>query len=114
MRISDWSSDVCSSDLLRHAAVVAAQASLEVGQGNAQLGRHQGAGQRRIHVADDDGPVRALLLADLFVGDHDGGGLLGMRAAADAEMMVRRRQAEVGKEAVRPVDRKRTRLNSSN
>src|SRR3546814_5587877 len=57
-----------------------------------------------MHVADDDGPVRALLLADLFVGDHDGGGLLGMRAAADAEMMVRRRQAEVGKEAVRHVD----------
>src|SRR3546814_20761159 len=27
-----------------------------------------------------------------------------MRAAADAEMMVRRRQAEVGKEAVRHVD----------
>ena len=40
---------------------------------------------------------------DLFVRDHHAAGLLGVAAAADFEMMVRLRQAQVAEERVRHV-----------
>ena len=90
-------------DFLRHAAVTAAQSGLEVYDRYPEFGADHRAGGRRIDVANDNDPVGAVLEADLFIGNHDVAGLLGMRAAADAEMKVRIRHAEVFEYRVRHV-----------
>src|SRR3546814_9335697 len=65
MRISDWSSDVCSSDLLQGGAVLGAVAILQVDE--AETGHGQEGRQR--------GKARALRRADLAIaavpGDAD-------------------------------------------
>ena len=48
-------------------------------------------------------PARARSQAHLLVFDHDAAGLLAVAAAADVEMDVRLRHAEVGEERVRHV-----------
>src|SRR3546814_1784950 len=59
MRISDWSSDVCSSDLLEHKAVIAGQQMLAI----VQHCRRPGAGNKlfaaepRTPVGDPTGTV---------------------------------------------------------
>ena len=57
--------------LLGHAPVPASQSGLEVNDGDPKFGADHRAGCRRIDVAYDDDPVRAVLHADFFVGDHD-------------------------------------------
>ena len=54
--------DVVGEDavgLLRQVAVVAAEAGLDVGDGDAELRRGERAGQRRVGVAVDEDEVRA-------------------------------------------------------
>src|SRR3546814_2787531 len=88
MRISDWSSDVCSSDLLLHLVVVDAVDHGDVG--TAGRGRDQ-----------------HLLGAALQV---FAGGLLG---GEDAGALQHHVDAQLAPRQLRRVDRKSTRLNSS-
>ena len=90
-------------DLLGHAAVAAAQASLQVHDRDPQLGADHGTGGGRVDVAHHHDGVRAGALADDLVGHHRAPGLLGMRAAADFEVVRRFGQAQVPEEGVRHV-----------
>ena len=65
--------------------------------------RHQRASHRGIYVAYNDNPVGALPEAEFFVFQHDVGRLLGVTAASDSEVRVRRRQGKLGKEDIRHV-----------
>jgi hypothetical protein len=87
-------------DLLGHGHVAAAQAGLHMGHRDAQLLGHDGAGQRGVDVAHHQGGGGAGLLAELLVGDHDLGGLLGVAAAAAAQAHVGLRDAEFLEEHV--------------
>src|SRR3546814_13960171 len=75
MRISDWSSDVCSSDLLQGGAVLGAVAILQVDE--AETGQGQEGRQR--------GKARALRRADLAIaavpGDADQRQILALAIA---------------------------------
>lgn len=83
---------------LGHGAVEASQARLDVGDGDAELGGDEGAGQGAGHVADDDEPVGAALEEDGLEALHDVGGLSGVAGALAAEVHVRLGQAEVSEE----------------
>src|SRR3546814_16330880 len=91
MRISDWSSDVCSSDLLQGGAVLGAVAILQVDE--AETGQGQEGRQR--------GKARALRRADLAIaavpGDADQRQLL---ALAIARAQRRSEERRVGTECV--------------
>src|SRR3546814_18733892 len=72
MRISDWSSDVCSSDLPPSKASAAPLHGVGVGRG----GRHAKAWSEREACANEDGATAALGKApDPSVHFEDGGGL---------------------------------------
>ena len=75
-------------DLLRHPAVETAQAGLDVGHRRPQFGGGDGAGQRRVDVADHDHHVRAFLQQYFFESHHHAGGLLSVGAGADAQVDV--------------------------
>ena len=87
-------------DLLGHLAVEAAQARLDVHDRHALLARDEAAGQRRVDVADDDHAARAELVDDRLEAPHDLGRLHRVRARADLEVDVGRRQLEVGEQAL--------------
>ena len=90
-------------DLFRHAAVEAAQAGLDVRQSDVQLGGGDRAGQRRVGVAVEQDDVRLLFEQDRFEpGDHDAG-LFAMPAAADPQVVRRRRDAQLVEEHLRHV-----------
>src|SRR3546814_14830724 len=55
MRISDWSSDVCSSDLL-----AAPDAALDVGHGRAGAGAHVAVGRGMVELTDLRGQIHPL------------------------------------------------------
>ena len=61
---------------------------LDVGHRHAQLDGRQGAGDRRVDVADDDHGVGPLLEHDRLEPLHDLGRLDGVRARADLEVDV--------------------------
>lgn len=88
-------------EFLWHAAVEAAQTSLDVGDGNAELGGDQGAGDGGIHISDDDDPIRFFTQADGFESEHDVGGLHGVGAGANFEMVVGSGNAEFIEENAR-------------
>ena len=75
-------------DLLRHRAVEAAQARLDVGDRDPELHRDERRRERRVDVAGDDHEVRALLLEDRLEALHHPRRLLRVRAGADAEQVV--------------------------
>jgi hypothetical protein len=87
-------------DLLGHAAVAAAQPRLEVSDRNQQLRAHECARQSRVHVADDDDPIGPRCEARLFVLDHHAARLLGVAAAAYAQMHLGLRHAQIREERV--------------
>ena len=87
-------------DLLGHAAVEAAQAGLDVHQRDAQLHGDQAAGDRAVHVAHHQHRVRPVLEQHRLEALHDLGGLLRVRAAADAEVQIRLRDSELPEEQV--------------
>src|SRR3546814_2546946 len=113
MRISDWSSDVCSSDL--DVVLVVAEAAL------AARGKHADHLACRVPdakpLADRIGPAKQVL-HDRVADDADGLARLFFgrgEIAAALDLPVLRHEIIVGRavDARRPVDRKSTRLNSS-
>src|SRR3546814_6076464 len=76
MRISDWSSDVCSSDLRASTPPSKASAAPLHGVGVGRGGRHAKAWSEREACANEDGATAALGKApDPSVHFEDGGGL---------------------------------------
>ena len=88
-------------DLLRHEEVVAAEAGLDVGDRVVLLRGDEGAGERRVDVADDDHDVPGRSGGAQARRRHDPRRLLGVRSRADAEVGVRLRQPELREEDVR-------------
>jgi hypothetical protein len=87
--------------LLGHRAVEAAQAGLDVGEGDLHLRRGQRRGHGRVDVAGDDREVRALLLQDGLEPLHHPRRLLRVAAGADLEHVVRLGHAELLEEYLR-------------
>lgn len=85
-------------DLLRHGHVATSQARLDVGDGDAELLGHDRAGERGVHVAHHHDEVGPVLHAHPLEGHHDARSLLRVRAAANAQVVVRLRDAELLKE----------------
>ncbi len=92
--------------LLGHPPVERAQARLEVRDRQVQLHRGQRAGERRVGVAVDQHPVRALLGQDRVEGGQHRAGLHAVAARPDAEVHVRRGDRQVGEEHVGHVARR--------
>ncbi len=70
---------------------------------DAELGGDEGAGQRRVHVADDEEPIWAMLHDDRFKSLQDVGRLAGMAAFAATEIDIRLGQPQVGEKRSRHV-----------
>src|SRR3546814_3150700 len=109
MRISDWSSDVCSSDLVVHREV-----KFEL------LARHFDVeGQRGVEIEG----ARDMIVIDRAVGDgrrRTARGAFDEAVVIDPARNAAPRQVEIeavgrpiGLDAIQLLDRKRTRLNSS-
>ena len=90
-------------DLLGHVPVAAAQPGLEVHHRDPQLCAHHGAGGGGIHVAHYDERVGALALRHSLVGDHGAAGLLGVRTAADLQMVGGVGQRQIAEEGIRHI-----------
>ena len=88
-------------DLLRHPRVEAAQPGLDVGHGDAQLGRGQGSGQGRVRVAHDDHQRGCDLLDHLLERLQHAARHPPVGAGADAEMAVGARERQLLEEGVR-------------
>src|SRR3546814_11090190 len=88
MRISDWSSDVCSSDLL----VVELLAVVVLVRQRAVDGVQDEAG--------DDDPTNHLLHLAVSQGEHDPGGALHRGVEEQVEAVGRSEERRVGKEGV--------------
>ena len=89
-------------DLLRHRAVEASEAGLDVRQSETQLDRRDGGRQGRVDVAHDDDEIGALPRQDRDEAEHE---LCGLRRARirDAEIDVWYRDLEVAEERARHV-----------
>ncbi len=87
-------------EFLGHVAVPRTQAGLHVGHGDAELLRRQCAGQGGVDVAHHQHQVGGVFQAGLLEGQHHPRSLLGVTAGTDAEIDVRARQAEIGKEGL--------------
>ena len=85
-------------DLLGHRPVAAAQARLHVRQRDPELGGDQGAGQRRVDVADHDHHVGGQVGGERLEGRHHPAGLHRVGARARAEEVIGAAQAQVGEE----------------
>ena len=59
-----------------------------MGHRDAELGRVDGGGHGRVHIAHDDHEVRAIRHHDLFELDQEPTGLFPMAAGADAEIDI--------------------------
>src|SRR3546814_4777907 len=121
MRISDWSSDVCSSDLLDHdeeQTVLLRQSS---------CGADHQVGARRVGEFGEQYDQRAAVELCAEGGEREGEIAFDMRIVDQARGALQRREilrVHIGGgqrlrlggegEETEPVDRKSTRLNSSN
>ena len=85
-------------DLFRHRAIEAAQAGLDVDDRDAELHGGEGGGQRGVHVADDQHGIGARRRQHGLQAPHHLGGLHGVRAGADLQVVVGDRQVEVAEE----------------
>jgi hypothetical protein len=83
-------------DLFRHRAVETAQARFHVYYGHAFLDRDERAGERRVHVADDEHGRWPLAIEHGLEAPHDLGGLHGVRSGADLQIDVGVGYAERG------------------
>ena len=88
-------------DLLRHRAVERAHAGLDVRDGDAGLHRGERAGERRVGVAVDEQRVGSDVGDQRLERGEHARGLRGVRAAADAEQVLGRRQLELVEEDLR-------------
>ena len=86
-------------ELLGHAPVEGAQAGLDVGDRDAELGRRQGPGQGGVGVAVDQHRVRRGVAQERLQGDEHSAGLVAVAAATDPERVVRPGQAQLTEEA---------------
>jgi hypothetical protein len=84
--------------LFRHPPIEGAQAGLEMRDGQIELGGDQRRGERRIDVTDDDDEVRPLVGEDRLEAEHHRRGLGRVAAAADAEIPIGLRQAQLVEE----------------
>src|SRR3546814_2714620 len=112
MRISDWSSDVCSSDLLHRLIAAQDEETAPLGRDLLDAGRggfEAGLARMRIdqRTREQAGAAAARHLVGPVDRREDLAGALAF-AQADAEDAVALRRLDAGK-----VDRKSTRLNSS-
>ncbi len=87
-------------DLFGHAAVEAAQAGLDMHHRHMELRRDEGAGHGGVDVADDDHRRGPVLQHHRLEALHDLCRLDRVRARADFQVDVGRRQFEVGEQAV--------------
>src|SRR5205814_468894 len=62
-------------NFLGHGAIETAQTSLDMRYSNAEFYSDQGAGERRVHIANHHEPIGFLSQHDFFKGEHDMGGL---------------------------------------
>src|SRR3546814_2732618 len=104
MRISDWSSDVCSSDLIAVELVVQASGRLDSAVGCADLDRVPLGDTTRVGRFERQGKLRSGRTA------AQGGDLSVLAMAEMPELALGKDQREFG--VPRPLDRKSTRLNS--
>ena len=88
-------------DLLRHRAVARAQARLDVGDGDQQLGGSQAGSKCRVHVPDQEQGVGALLDQQILDAHEYLGGLDGVGARSDGQIHVGLGDSEVPKEVRR-------------
>ena len=82
-------------DLFRHGAVTGAEAGLDVGDGNVELGGRQRRRQRGVHIPHHERQVCLQCLEDGFEASHDFGRLDRVRPGPDTEVEVRRRDFEL-------------------
>lgn len=80
------------------ARVEAAQAALDMGQRDAELGGGERGRERRVDIARDDHEVRGLLAQHGLQALHGARGLLAVASRADAQEVVWSRHAEVVEE----------------
>ena len=72
-----------------------------MGHFDGQLGRDQGAGHGRIHIAHNDDPIRLFLKTYFFKPHHDFCGLHGMRPGTDLQIHIRIGDVQIPEESVR-------------
>src|SRR3546814_3528720 len=109
MRISDWSSDVCSADLQRRAGSAIDIIVAENGDAFPCLDGIGHSGSRFVHVAKQAGIGHEGTNSGLAMCSH----VLTRTAAREQKLRHPIVRAEIRNASVRPGDRKSTRLNSS-
>jgi hypothetical protein len=87
-------------DLFGHPVVEAAQAGLDVGHRDAELGGGQGARERGVRIAEDHDHVRAVLEHGRLERLEHAAGHPAMRAGADAQVAVGSGDAELVEEGL--------------
>ena len=90
-------------DFLGHSAIVAAQASFDMCDGDLQFGSGKGTRQRRIRVAKHEDPIRLLLQHFGFESHEHGAGLGRVASSADPQIVFGLRQAQLVEEDPRHV-----------
>ena len=88
-------------DFFGHGAIARAQSGLDVTDGNSELGTDQRRGDRRVHVAIDEDEIGLALEQDGLECQHDGGGLLGVGAGTDFQVVVGLRHFQLLEKYVR-------------
>ena len=88
-------------DLLGHGHVEASEPSLDVGEGQTQLARHERRREGRVHVAVDGDERRVETAERRLEGRQQGGSLAGLGSGPDAEVDVGLGQPELAEEHLR-------------
>ena len=87
-------------DFFRHASVVAAQAGLDMHDGDTLFDANQGAGEGRVHVANDQNARRFFLIDNRLEASHYFRRLYRMAARAHFQIDVRLGQTQILEEFV--------------
>ena len=87
-------------DLFRHRTVEAPQSRFDVRHRDSLFHRNQGAGQRRVDVADDDDAGWPVGVEHRLEATHYFGGLHSVGARTDLQVDVRPRQAKAREQLV--------------
>ena len=87
--------------LLGHPPVEGPQARLEMGDGQVQFHRGERAGEGRVGVAVDEGPVRPVGVEDALQRGEHAAGLDSVRPAAHSEVDIRVGDPQIGEEGLR-------------
>ena len=87
-------------DFFGHAAVTGAQAGFDVADADRELGTDESSGDGGVDVTIDEDEIGLEFEQDWFERDHHCGGLLGMRAGADAQVAIGLRHFQLLKKYV--------------